>query len=137
MSQAPASPITNSLAASCLRIAEHFAAIAMELENFETLAGSSLDSLASLDAHEQSHVDGAPIFGLRRSKMQAARSTKVDQKFLSLAAVADRLGIDKRTLQRIRSNPAEHFPKPSRFGGSLRWNAAEIEAWTERQKERA
>jgi len=120
-------PAAHSLAASCMRIAEHFAAIATELENFE-------DALASLGAQEQGHVDDAPVLGLRRSKMS---STKVDQKFLSVAAVAERLGIDKRTLRRLRLDKSQRFPEARRIGSSLRWRSDEIDSWTERQKERA
>jgi len=124
VSQAPSS--VSAMAAKCLRIAEYFSAIATELENFE-------DALASLDAREQGHVDDAPVLGLRRSKMS---STKVVQKFLSVAAVAERLGIDNRTLRRLRLDKAQRFPEARRIGSSLRWRSDEIEAWTERQKER-
>lgn len=118
------------IADSCRRISGHWAAIADEFEKFEGTHGLPPDQLASLRLHEQGLGVGANAAATVKTKKNSSST------YLSLSEIAALIGMDTRSLHRIRNNPETKFPVPLLFGRTFRWKAVEIEEWVERQRYR-
>ena len=131
MTQALPSPTSNSLAARCLRIAEHFSAIATELEDLERSGELTVDLLATLRESEQSQSVDAANSGLRRKRMIGS---KRDEEFMGISAIVALLDLDVRAFRRMRRDSSANFPAPHQFGSSQRWKASEVRGWIERQR---
>ncbi len=124
-----------SFAAKCLRIAEHFSAIAAEIQELEKAGELSADSLASLREREQSHVDDASSSGLRRKQMSAKGKDAIQ--FLAIGEIVALLNMDVRSFRRLRRDERAMFPAPHMFGTAQRWKASEVRGWIERKKARS
>lgn len=58
-------------------------------------------------------------------------SESLPQRMIDAGEVATILKVSTRTVWRLVS--ADELPQPIRFGGNVRWQLADIEAWIEAQ----
>ncbi len=52
-----------------------------------------------------------------------------EETFLTIKAVASRLGVNRSTVWRYLKNPKLNFPRPVKFAGSVRFLSSEVTTW--------
>ncbi len=110
--------------------------LAQAVGGLKELAQILANDLPSLHDPEQSHAIDAPPITARRTTMDSSSTSRTARNYYTLAEVATMLNLDARSLRRLRRDSTAKFPAARKFGRALRWKAAEIDAWAERQRSR-
>ena len=108
--------------------------LADAVSGLQVLAEILGNELPSLRVPEQSQSTKS---ALRVHHTPMESPTTKTPKYLSLAEVATVLNLDSRSLRRLRRDPTAKFPASRQFGRAVRWKAAEIDAWAERQRSKS